>query len=104
MTALTKAPYVFIARGKVLISGQDPQSLFDSIEERALGGAAVKSWRVHTWGAEAGDQTNVLTCVSCKEARRSDGSNHGSPCPFPERHDSSVQVFKVGSELLLQQA
>lgn len=101
MTAVTKAPYVFIARGKVLTSGQDPQELFEAIEERALGGAAVKSWRVHTWTVEEGDTNNVLTCLSCKEHRRADGSNHSSPCPFPERHDPSVQVFKADSGLLL---
>lgn len=100
MSAVNKAPYVFIARGKVLFSGGTPEELLERVEEQYLGGAAVKSWRVHTWTPEEGLTDDILICLACQEYRRYDGSNQSNPCPFPERFDPSVTVVKSTSDLL----
>lgn len=101
MSALIKAPYVFVAHGKVLFAGESPEELFTQIEERALGGAAVKSWRVHCWATSESQDTSILTCLACKEQRRHDGSNNTAPCPFPERFDPSIEVIKPESSVLV---
>lgn len=100
MSTVTKAPYVFIARGKVLFSGDSPEELFDRVEEQYLGGAAVKGWRVHTWVTVEGIYEGVLACLGCKEQRRADGANGIEPCPFPEKFDPSITVIKPSSGLL----
>lgn len=99
MAKVDVAKYVLVARGTVLLSGDDPKALFASLDLTSVPDARVKSWRQHAWVEGLAQSVhNTPHCQACKTIRQVKGRNDDDPCKYPEQLDDTVEVYALRHE------